>query len=168
MGDGDGAQEAARLHRQAQGVITGKSDLPLPLVPEPTHPGGPRPAGKARAESQASTSDDSATVPVPLVDADTLREGTPPPLPPSPAAGAAEVWLEDAVTRPSLGDPMANLSQSGTVTRVAARVDQDPIAALREAHAHTQRAFRKLLVLSIVTAFAVGLALGALLLRGWH
>jgi hypothetical protein len=173
-GGGGGRDEEAadRLRRQAQGVIGGAAQTELPLpVPEPTLPGASggfhRAAGKARLEAPPPV-DDGATVPVPLLDPDTLsRDGTPPPLPPSPASAAAEVWLEDAVTRPALGDPTEALVQSGTNPAVAAGIDPDPIAALREAHAQAQRAARKLLLLSIVTAFAVGLALGVLLLRSW-
>jgi hypothetical protein len=167
-GDGGAAEAAQRLHRQAQGVIAGQTELPLPLVPEPTQPGGTKAAGKARVADPAPVVDDGATVPVPLVEPDTLSRDTPLPLPPSPASAAAEVWLEDAVTRPALGDPLATLVQSGANTKVSPRIEADPVVALREAHAREQRAARKLLVLSIVTAFAVGLALGALLLRGWH
>jgi hypothetical protein len=165
-GEGVG-DDSARQSRAAQGVIAADKQLPLPLVPEPTLPGGPRPAGKARADA-AAVVDDGATVPVPLLDADTLsRDATPPPLPPSPASAAAEVWLEDAVTRPAMGDPLSALVSSSASTRVSARVEPDPIAALREAHEQAQRQARRLLVLSIITAFAVGLALGVLLLRSW-
>lgn len=167
-GEGVGRDDdSGRQSRAAQGVIAADKQLPLPLVPEPTLPGGHRAAGKARGDVPA-VADDGATVPVPLLDADTLsRDATPPPLPPSPASAAAEVWLEDAVTRPAMGDPLSALANSSASTRVSPRVEPDPIAALREAHEQAQRQGRRLLVLSIVTAFAVGLALGVLLLRSW-
>ena len=165
------------MRRQAHGVITGKSDLPLPLAAEPTH-AGDRPSKLRRAASPPATAAPAVapapaqpppddTVPVPMMENEvTGTDGTPPPLPPSPASAAAEVWLEDAVTRPSaLSDiaPSMNLSSS---SRVPVRPEMDAVSALREAHEHAVRAARKLLALSTTTAFAVGLLLGVVLVKG--
>jgi hypothetical protein len=157
-------EDVARLRRQAQGVIgAGQQELPLPLAPEPTHP------GVALPRAAAVKLDDPATVPVPLVEDDTVTR-TPPPLPPSPASAAAEVWLEDAVTRPSaLSDfapSMAGQTVPGLHSSGSHRVELDPLAALRDAHAREMRAMRRLTILASATSMAVGLALAALVLRG--
>jgi len=133
------------MHKQAHGVIGGsQQELPLPLAAEPT-------------------------VPVPMVEDDTVTR-TPLPLPPSPASHAAESWLEEAVTRPSalsdIAPSMAGQTHPGMQSSGSHRVDLDPLAALRDVHVREMRALRKLMILSSATAAAVGLALGALLLRG--
>ncbi len=165
-------EEIARLHRQAHGVIVAEhpgKPAPLPLEPEPTNPGA---AGKTRRApaNVPQKVDDSATVPVPLIDDDTLsRDATPPPLPPSPAASAAEVWLEEAVTRPSAFAHLA--SQVGTSPGALTPSEgtsvllSDPVAAMRDAHAQAMRSLRIMLILSSVTAFTLGLVLGVLLFR---
>jgi hypothetical protein len=164
-------EESSRLRRQAHGVITGKNDLGLPLSPEPTRPGrAPSPApAPPPVKSAAPPLPVDDTVPVPMMEEGSLtRDGTPPPLPPSPASHAAEVWLEDAVTRPSALTDIAASMNSSSGTRAPVRSEMDPIEALREAHAQAARTSRKLLALSTTTAFAVGLALGAVLFRGCH
>jgi hypothetical protein len=179
-GGPEAAEQASRLHRQAHGVIAGDADLQaLPLAPEPTRPGAP-PNERPRAASpsapvpqpsriQARPAPVDDTVPVPMMDEEMMsRDGTPPPLPPSPASAAAEVWLEDAVTRPSaLSDLAARLAGSlSSSSKVVVTAEIDPIEALREAHQQAARASLKLLLLSTATAFASGLALGAALFRG--
>jgi hypothetical protein len=137
-------EEVSRLRQQAQGVIGGSGD-PLPLDPAP-----------------------DATVPVSLAEVDALQtvDKTPPPLPPSPAASAAEVWLEEAVTRPSaFADLASQVGSSPGTTPVGLPQDSDPLAAVREAHAQAMGTMRMILVLSVATAFVVGLILGALMFR---
>ena len=136
-------EEIARLSRQAHGVIVGKSAAP-----------------KVDA-------DDGATVPVPLMEEDSLiRDMTPPPLPPSPASHAAEVWLEEAATRPSgFTDLASKVGVSSGSIPGAPAPGIDAIGALREAHGQAVRSLRVILVLATVTAFTVGMVLGALLFR---
>lgn len=167
--------------------------LPLPLVPEPTQTGfrqlnlpkldPPRPPpgrdldghtdlgrrlGPVPLPGLASPPaiDDSATVPVPLLEAESaVQETPPPPLPPSPASAAAEVWLEDAVTRPSMISDLAGTS-AGQASAIHAAVPAAPAFAAFSPDVAAARNARTLLILSSVTSFAVGLLLGALLWRG--
>jgi hypothetical protein len=138
-------EEVARLRRQAHGVIH-QGHTPPPLAPAP-----------------------DATVRVALVESDALltQDRTPPPLPPSPAASAAEVWLEEAVTRPSaFADIASHVGHAPTPPPHRELGASEPLLALREAHALALRSMRVLLVLSVATAFVVGLILGALVFRG--
>ena len=110
--------------------------------------------------------DDSATVPVPLIDPDEpAHEATPPPLPPSPASAAAEVWLEDAVTRPSMISDLAGTS-AGPASGGNPTVPAAPAFAAFSPDVAAARSARTLLILSSTTSFVVGLVLGALLFRG--
>jgi hypothetical protein len=159
-----------------------ETPLPLPLAAEPTRteitalslpkldpPRTPPQQGILPGLGTLAVIDDSATVPVPLLEADEgpPLETTPPPLPPSPASAAAEVWLEDAVTRPSMLPDLAGTSagntmgQSGTMPALAAPVLPSVIPAVQVEHGS-----RALLILSSATSFVVGLILGALLFRG--
>lgn len=175
-------EEKARLRRESHGVIGeagGESRNggpgPLPLAPEPTNPGqaSGQASGKTRKPRGASPPppgpiDDGATIPVTLASQDELGpDNTPPPLPPSPASAAAEVWLEEAVTRPSAFADIVSLvgSTPGMTPAAGTPFVTDPVEAMREAHAQALRSMRMLLILSAVTAFAVGLALGALIFR---
>jgi hypothetical protein len=175
-------EEAARLRRQAHGEIRDdETPLPLPLAPEPTRTdirgfivpepvAKPAPAPVPRPDPVALLAnlpviDDSATIPVPLMEMENTRsETTPPPLPPSPASAAAEVWLEDAVTRPSMISDLAVTSSAQT--RGAPLVASSPAFAAFAPDAVAARNARRLLILSSATSFAVGLVLGALLFRG--
>ena len=111
--------------------------------------------------------DDGATVPVPLLEEDSLvGDTTPPPLPPSPASHAAEVWLEEAATRPSgFTDLASRVGVSSGSVPGAPAPGIDAISALREAHGQAIRSLRVVLVLASLTAFTVGMVLGALLFR---
>jgi hypothetical protein len=108
--------------------------------------------------------DDGATVPVPLLETEGLKDGTPPPLPPSPASAAAEVWLEDAVTRPSMLSDIARSVSSGSA---AAATDASPpsFAAFSPDAAAARNAL-VVLILTSATTFILGVILGALLFRG--
>jgi hypothetical protein len=135
------------------------------VADEPTIPPAPR---AARPPGEAPRVE-LATAPAERVAAGESTP-TPPPLPPSPASAAAEVWLEDAVTRPSalidIAPSIAGpISVTGSVPGPL-RAELETIEALREAQTQTARGARRLLALSTVTSFAVGLALGALLFRG--
>jgi len=165
--------------------------LPLPLAAEPTRTGvgnlpkldPPRldpsrqPPAPHLAQVEASRQvplpglaalpviDDSATVPVPLMDPDEpAREPTPPPLPPSPASAAAEVWLEDAVTRPSMISDLAETS-TGPASGGNPTVPAPPAFAAFSPDVAAARSARRFLILSSATSFVVGLVLGALLFR---
>jgi hypothetical protein len=139
----DSPEELARLHQQRHGTIGGIDPVKLPGLP-PT--------------------DDGATIPVPLLELDGVKDkdGTPPPLPPSPAAASAEVWLEEAVTRPAIVTDLAAMGDSLRDSRSEAR---SPAFA---AFAHEQvsaRHARVVLILSSTIFFLVGLILGAILFR---
>jgi hypothetical protein len=160
---------------------TGMTDPGIPKLDPPRPPPAvgsrPPPASGSRPppalSRQASLPglapppvDDAATVPVPLLEADgQAQEATPPPLPPSPASAAAEVWLEDAVTRPSMIADLAG-SSSGQTARPLAAIPVAPAFAAFSPDAAAARSARTLLILSSATSFAVGLVLGALLFRG--
>src|SRR5262249_25169107 len=136
-------EEIARLRRQAHGVIVG-----------------------GKVASAKVEVDDGATVPVPLLEEDSLvGDTTPPPLPPSPASAAAEVWLEEAATRPSGFTDLASSVGISSGNQPSPAPGIDAISALREAHGQAIRSLRVVLVLAILTAFTVGMVLGALLFR---
>ena len=103
--------------------------------------------------------DDSATVPVPLVD---QPENTPPPLPPSPGSAEADRWFDDAPTRPSaLTDIASSLPpRSGVLS--------DPGTLPGEPHPPPAAAPTAwgLMGLVAATALAVGIVIGALIIRG--
>ena len=155
-------EEVARMHRQAHGVIGG-DDLPLPPAPA-LGSVPPRPAVPLPGLPPLTGGDDGATVPVPLLEMEALtKEGTPPPLPPSPASAAAEVWLEDAVTRPSMLSDIA-ASMAGP-TRDGIAIAGAPAFAAFEPSAHERRTARIVLILTSATTFILGMILGALLFR---
>jgi hypothetical protein len=89
-------------------------------------------------------------------------ENTPPPLPPSPASAEADRWFDDAPTRPSAMTDIApslpprsgTLSDPGTL-----RSDPNPPVAA----APTSWG---LMGLVAATALAVGIVIGALIIRG--
>ena len=177
----DEPYELSRLHRQAQGEIRDDdTPLPLPLAAEPTRtdvtammipkldpPRTPPRQGILPGLAAFPVIDDSATVPVPLLEEGAVLEATPPPLPPSPASAAAEGWLEDAVTRPSMLPDLAGRSGgSGLgVSGILPPLSPPVVSTVMPAIAH-ERGGRALLILSSATSFAVGLVLGALLFRG--
>jgi hypothetical protein len=167
------------MQRSAAGEIRDdETPLPFPLAAEPTRteltamslpkldpPRTPPRQGILPGLAVLAAIDDSATVPVPLLDDGTGLEITPPPLPPSPASAAAEVWLEDAVTRPSMLPDLVD-SSSGVMLASSGNVPVVPAAPNVIPTLQHERGGRALLILSSATSFAVGLVLGALLFRG--
>ncbi|HKA87969.1 MAG TPA: hypothetical protein VKE22_09900 [Haliangiales bacterium] len=109
--------------------------------------------------------DDSATVRVPLVDETEQtepRENTPPPLPPSPASAEADRWFEDAPTRPSaLTDIAPSLPPRSGILSDPGNLPSEP--AVPPAAAPTSWG---LMGLVAATALAVGIVIGALIIRG--
>jgi len=83
----------------------------------------------------------------------------------SPASAAAEVWLEDAVTRPSMISDLAGTS-AGPASGGNPAVPAAPAFAAFSPDVAAARNARTLLILSSATSFVVGLVLGALLFRG--
>ncbi len=103
--------------------------------------------------------DDSATVPVLLMD---QPENTPPPLPPSPGSAEADRWFEDAPTRPSaLTDIAPSLPPRSGILSDSSTLRSEP--ALPPAAAPTAWG---LMGLVAATALAVGIVIGALIIRG--